>query len=107
MGPMLGSSASYMFGPFVAVLAVAALALILRWAFRRGGSLVPRRGRSDEYGLLVSVAAPPTYVEGELLRRRLESAGIRANLAQTLDGPHIMVWPEDQERAREYLSRKG
>ena len=49
------------------------------------------------------MAAPPTYVEGELLRRRLESEGIRANLAQTLDGPHIMVWPEDQIRARGIL----
>ena len=99
-----------MFGPFVALLAIGVLVIVLRWAFRRGASLVPGRaksGRADEYGLLVPVASPQTYVEGEILRRDLERAGIRANLAQTLDGPRIMVWPKDQTRAREHLARRG
>jgi len=81
--------------------------VILRWAFSRGGSLVaaaPRPGTSDEYGLLVPVAAPSTYIEGEVLRRRLEEAGVRATLATTLDGPRVMVWPADEGRAREMLA---
>ncbi len=50
------------------------------------------------------VAAPATYVEGEVLRRRLEDSGVRANLATTLEGPRVMVWPSDEERAREVLA---
>jgi hypothetical protein len=63
----------------------------------------PRAGSTDEYGLLVAVASPATYVEGEILRRRLQEAGLRANLAQTLDGPRVMVWPADEEQARSLL----
>ena len=48
--------------------------------------------------------APANYIDGEMLRRRLEDAGIRANLASTLDGPRVMVWPQDAERAREVLT---
>lgn len=106
----VSNSASFMFGPIVALIAIGALVLILRWAFRRGVSLVPGRpkpGKADDYGLLVPVASPGTYVEGEILRRDLERAGIRANLAQTLDGPRVLVWPQDQQRAREHLARRG
>ena len=87
------------------------LILLLRWAFRRGASVVaapPRKGSTDEYGLLVPIATPPTYVEGEISRRTLEDAGIRATLAKTLDGPRLMVWPADAERARAALNpRRG
>jgi len=101
------NSFSYAFGPFVAVVLIGVFVLILRWAFSRGGSVVaaaPRPGTSEEYGLLVPVAAPATYVEGEVLRRRLEESGVRANLATTLDGPRVMVWPSDAERARDVLA---
>ncbi len=54
----------------------------------------PKAGGQDEYGMLVPVASPPTYIDGEILRRRLEDAGIKANLANTLDGPRVMVWPK-------------
>jgi hypothetical protein len=83
--------------------------LLLRWAFRRGVSVVaapPRPGQADDYGLLVSVATPPSYVEGEMIRRSLEDAGIKATLAQTLDGPRIMVWPGDESRARAQLDAR-
>ena len=53
--------------------------------------------------MLVPVASPPTYIDGEILRRRLEDAGIKANLANTLDGPRVMVWPKDEQRARQTL----
>ena len=99
---------SYAFGPVLAFGGVGVLVLILRWAFGRRSSVVaaaPRIGAPDEFGLLVPVARPGTYIDGEMLRRRLEDAGIRANLAQTLDGPRVLVWPGDEERAKELLGR--
>jgi hypothetical protein len=100
-------SFSYAFGPLVAIGLIGLFVVILRWAFSRGTSVVaapPRPGTDAEYGLLVPVAAPPTYIEGEVLRRRLEERGVRANLATTLDGPRLLVWPQDEGRARELLA---
>jgi hypothetical protein len=97
---------SYAFGPLVAVCAIGLLVLILRWSHGRRSSVVaapPRPGGATDYGLLVSIASPTTYVEGEILRRRLEDNGVRANLARTLDGPRVMVWPADADRARSLL----
>ena len=103
----VNNSFSYLFGPLVAFFAIGVLVLVLRWAFSsRKTSVVapaPKAGAQDEYGMLVAVASPATYIDGEIARRRLEDAGIRANLAQTLDGPRVMVWPKDEDRAREVL----
>ena len=82
--------------------------LILRWAFARGGSVVERAAKSgnpDEYGMLEPIATPGNYIEGEVLRRSLVDAGIRASLAQTNDGPRIMVWPKDVEAAKKILKK--
>lgn len=101
------NSFSFAFGPIVAVALVGVFALILRWAFSRGSSVVaapPRVGGAEEYGLLVPIASPQNYVEGEILRQRLESQGVRANLASTLDGPRLMVWPADADKARAVLA---
>lgn len=111
-GPTMGvvpswGSFSYAFGPLVAFALIAAFVVILRWAFGRKESVVAAPaspGTSSEYGLLVPVASPRTYIEGEVLRRQLEDAGIRANLATTLDGPRVLVWPDDVERARRLLT---
>jgi hypothetical protein len=84
------------------------MVLILRWAFARGGSVVERpakAGNPDEYGMLVPVASPGNYIEGEVMRRSLVDAGLRASLAQTNDGPRIMVWPKDVESARKILKK--
>jgi hypothetical protein len=108
MGAVQGSSASFLVGPILAFGVVGILVLVLRWAFRHGSSVVahqPRSGAEDDYGLMVPVATPATYVEGEILRRTLEDARIRATLAQTLDGPRVMVWPEDAARARDVVAR--
>jgi hypothetical protein len=92
----------------VSVLVVGVLALLLRWAF--GGpsrSLVarlPTRGAEDEYGLLVSVASPGTFIEGEVSRRRLEAAGIKASLVTTVQGPRLMVFRDDEAAARRLLA---
>ena len=99
---------SYAFGPLLAFAGVGILILILRWAFGKRTSVVaaaPRIGAPDEFGLLVPIARPGSYIDGEILRRRLEDAGIRANLAQTLDGPRVLVWPGDEQRARQVLDR--
>jgi hypothetical protein len=103
----VGTSYSYAIGPIMAFVFLGIMILLLRWAFRRGVSVVaapPRPGQADDYGLLVPVATPPSYVEGEMIRRSLEDAGIKATLAQTLDGPRVMVWPGDEGRARARLS---
>jgi hypothetical protein len=100
------ATASYAYGPLMALVGIVALVLLLRWAFSRGQSVVERPTRPGgprDYGLLVPVASPVTYIEGEMVRRSLEDAGLRATLAQTNDGPRVMVWPEDLERARNLL----
>ena len=97
---------SYAFGPLVALVAVLVLVLLLRWTFSRGRSLVQRRpeaGSEQEYGLLTPVASPATFVEAELLRRRLLDHGIRATLAPTTEGPRVMVFPADVPLAGEVL----
>lgn len=106
---VVGTSYSYAVGPIMAFAFLGVLILLLRWAFRRGVSVVaapPRQGTASDYGLLVSVATPPSYVEGEMIRRSLEDAGIKATLAQTLDGPRVMVWPGDEIRARAQLDAR-
>lgn len=103
-------SYSYLFGPVVALLLVALLMLLLRWTFGRGRSLVEkpsRRGRASDYGLLVPVAEPATFVEAELIRLALEDAGIRATLAPTTEGPRVMVFEADEVSARAHLARPG
>jgi hypothetical protein len=94
----------------LAVATVVVLMFLLRWAFGNGTrstSLVarkPRVGHSDEYGLFVSIASPGSYIEGEMLCRRLADAGIRTNLVPTADGPRVMVFAEDESIARQLLA---
>jgi hypothetical protein len=94
---------SFAFGPLVALAAVGVLTLLLRWTFSSGRSLVARRpqpGAPSEYGLLVRVAAPATFVEAELIRQYLTEHGVRATLAPTVEGPAVMVFPDDAPSAR-------
>lgn len=104
----VAGSFSYAFGPVIALLAIGILIVILRWAFSSKRSSVvaaaSKPGNEDEYGMLTPIASPANYIDGEMLRRRLEDAGIRANLASTLDGPRVMVWPQDAQRARDVLT---
>jgi len=98
---------AFLWGPALAFLAVGVLALVLRWAYSpRRDTLVagsPRPGRPDEYGLLVAVADPGSAREGEVMRGRLQEAGIHATLAQTAAGLRVLVWPADELRARQVL----
>jgi hypothetical protein len=91
----------------VAVLGV--LILLLRWAYGSGhmSSLVERKptvGHSNEYGLLVAIAAPGNYIEGEIACQRLQEAQIKATLVTTVDGPRVMVFREDEAPARRLLA---
>lgn len=92
----------------VSVLMVGVLALILRWAYGgRSRSLVERRatpGAEGEYGLLVSIASPGTFIEGEVSRQGLEAAGIKASLVSTAAGPRLMVFRDDEPAARLLLA---
>lgn len=103
-------SLSYAFGPLLAFAALGVLVLLLRWAFGHGSSLVerkPQSGGTAEYGLLVPAVEPPTFVEAEIARRRLVDAGLRATLAPTTQGPAVMVFPQDLEKARSVLRAAG
>ena len=93
---------------FIALVVVAVLVALLRWAYGgRSRSLVERRAREGsaaDYGLLVSIASPGTFIEGEVSRQRLAAAGIRASLVTTTEGPRLMVFPDDETRARRLLA---
>ena len=94
---------SFAFGPLVALGAVGVIILLLRWTFSSGRSLVarqPRPGAVGEYGLLVRIAAPTTFIEAELIRKYLAEHGVRATLAPTVEGPAVMVFPDDAPSAR-------
>jgi len=99
---------SFAFGPGVGFLCIGLMVLMLRWAFAPGKSVVARRarpGKPSDYGLLIPVASPPTVIEGEIMRRTLVDAGIQANLANTLEGPRVLVWPADETKAQDVLRR--
>ena len=97
-----------MFGPLVAFGGIIVLIIILRWAFGGKTSLVERQstlGKESDYGLMVPVTSPANFIEGEMYRRLLEDCGLRSNLATTLDGPKLMVWPNDLAKAKEIIKQ--
>ena len=86
---------------------VGLLALILRWAYSSSKSLVERDkkiGSENEYGLLKVAASPKNHIEGEMLRQKLLSVGIKATLSQTNTGPKILVFEKDLKIARATLN---
>lgn len=94
-------------GPVVALCVVGVLVLMLRWTFSHGHSLVARRpqaGAPGDYGLLVPCARPRSMPEGEQMRLRLAASGVKATLAMTTEGACLLVWPQDEARARELLA---
>ena len=88
-------------------LVVGLLAVLLRWAYSSNNSLIERDkriGSEDEYGLLKVVTAPKNHIEGEMLRQKLLSVGIKATLSQTNTGPKILVFEKDLKIARATLN---
>jgi len=87
-------------------LIVGLMALILKWAFSNNKSVIERTkkiGDEDEYGLLKVAASPKNHIEGEMLRQKLLSVGIKATLSQTKTGPKILVFEKDLKIAKATL----
>lgn len=108
---MLGGSFSFAFGPLVALAALGVLILVLRWAFSpRKVSLVaapPKPGHPREYGLLVPIASAVSASEAEDIKGLLAKDGISSAVAFTVEGPSVLVWPEDKERVGRVLARRS
>jgi hypothetical protein len=100
--------------PLIALLVVCLLGVLGRWVFAPNY----RKHRKD-YGLLVPVATITARAEAERVRDRLRAAGLRATLGDsnaitrvTHDGfaipqppgHHVLVFPQDYERAKNVLS---
>jgi hypothetical protein len=88
-------------------LVVGILAVILRWAYSSNKSLIERGkkiGSDDQYGLLKVAALPKNHIEGEMLRQKLLSVGIKATLSQTSTGPKILVFEKDLKIAKATLN---
>jgi hypothetical protein len=97
----------YLAWPLVVFGGFAVMLLLLRWTFSSGHSVVqrePKQGDPTEYGLLVAVATPSTFIEGEQLRLLLLESGIPGTLVTTRQGPRLMVFPRDASVARALLS---
>ena len=94
---------------FSGFLVVAVLAIILRWAFSNNKSLIERPkkiGSDDEYGLLKVAHSPKNHIEGEMLRQKLLSVGIKATLSQTKTGTKILVFEKDLKIAKATIESK-
>lgn len=103
-------SYSYAFGPVVAVVVLAVLVIVLRWAFQRGQSVVAAPappGDPLDYGLLVPVADPASRAEATEMVASLQRAGIAGSVIGTTDGLRVMVWPADALRAERVLRPAG
>jgi hypothetical protein len=98
----------HLVAPVLGFAIVGFLVLVLRWAFRRGSSLVAapaRPGQPDDYGMLVEVAAPRSLARAVDLAEELAAIGLHATYASTTAGPRVFVWPADEARARALLDR--
>jgi len=88
-------------------LVIAVMIVILKWAFSNNKSVIEREkrmGNEDEYGLLRVAHSPKNHIEGEMLRQKLLSVGIKANLSQTKNGPKILVFEKDLKIAKATLN---
>jgi len=92
-----GSGSDYVYIPLLSGLAVALLALVLRWIMRPGRRRAARVSDPSQ-GLLIGVAAT-TPVEAERLRRMLLQAGVRATSREVATRRQVLVWPDDVDRA--------
>jgi len=99
-------SYSFLFGPFIAVMALGGLAMVAAWASRSGTSLIaapPKAGAAEEYGLMIPVASPSNSRTSHAVVAQLAAAGVRCREVDTTEGRRVMVWAEDLARARSVL----
>ena len=88
-------------------LVIAVMIVVLKWAFSNNKSVIEREkrvGNEDEYGLLRVAHSPKNHIEGEMLRQKLLSVGIKATLSQTKNGPKILVFEKDIKIAKATLN---
>jgi hypothetical protein len=88
----------------VALLAIGALALVLRWAL----SLDTDKAHRKDYGLLREVAKVPSATAARFVEQRLQAAGVRATTVPAEDGNgmRILVFPGDEYTAIQALLRE-
>jgi hypothetical protein len=89
----------------VPLLAIALLALVLRWA----SSLDTDKAHRKDYGLLREVARVPSSTAARVVEERLEAVGVRATTvpADDGDGMRILVFPGDENTAIQALLEEG
>lgn len=97
------AGSSYLLGPLILLVAVAALVLALRWAYGGSTSVPPRRASRD-FGLLRAVATLDDPDQASALRGMLADSGIRSTISRTDDGRTIvLVFAADLDGARQVL----
>ena len=107
---MIVSSYHYLYGPIVAVAAMAVIVLLCRWVFStdvRDDRNARRRERAlarGDFGLLVPVARVRTPEDASMLRSLLRDAGIRCTVAEQETGTDVLVFRADALRARDLVS---
>lgn len=102
-----GINNSLFFVSLSGFLVIAVMIVILKWAFSNNKSVIEREkrmGNEDEYGLLRVAHSPKNHIEGEMLRQKLLSVGIKATLSQTKNGPKILVFEKDLKIAKATLN---
>lgn len=97
-----------------ALLVVALLMLLARWAFspapRKPGRRQVRDSDPEDFGLLIPVATAPTREDAEMLREVLMSNGIRCTLAPAggsrRRSMHVLVFLGDADRAKNVVGTR-
>ena len=94
--PIDAGSLHYAVGPVIALIALALIAVFLRWAFASGSSAP--RSREE---LLTPVATLTRKESALALRAVLSDAGIRSTIREpAAHRADVLVFPEDLDRAR-------
>ena len=81
-------SYSFLFGPFIAVMALGGLAMVAAWASRTGTSVIeapPKAGSAEEYGLMIPVASPASSRASRAVAAQLAAAGVRCREVDTTE----------------------
>jgi hypothetical protein len=88
-------------GPLLALVALAGLAVVLRWTFGPGPTRGPWSPRPEDFGLLTAVTTVEDPQTATGVRRRLREAGIRSTLTVTHDARiSVLVFDSEADRAR-------
>jgi hypothetical protein len=95
----------FLLAPVLAILVVALLALVLRWAFGNSGGwrAEPRPGAPGDQGLLMPLLTVRDPRRAAELVAMLKSKGVRASLSGPPGRQLLLVWPTEVARAAELL----